>query len=57
MSKIKLKTVSKAPLGIIRIGEAEVDKQQVLDALKLAVDDAAKGQNGIIEKLKRVDWH
>lgn len=49
------KTVSKAPLGIIRIGEAEVDKQQVLDALKLAVDNAAKGQNGIAQKLKRVN--
>jgi len=36
-------TLTKAPLGLIRIGTDDVDKQQVLDALEGAADDAVDG--------------
>ncbi len=36
-------TLTKAPLGLIRIGTDDVDKQQVLDALGDAADDAVDG--------------
>lgn len=44
-------TVVKAPLNIIRIGTAELDDTQVLDALQSAVDDAVTGPRGLKAKM------
>ena len=46
-------TVVKAPFNIIRIGTAELDDQQVLDALHEAVDDAVTGPHGLQAKMQK----
>lgn len=44
----KNNTLVKAPLGLIRIGTDEVDKEQALEALQSAIDDAVNGPRGLI---------
>lgn len=44
----KNNTLIKAPLGLIRIGTDEVDKEQALEALQSAIDDAVNGPRGLI---------
>lgn len=44
----KNNTLIKAPLGLIRIGTDEVDKEQALEALQSAIDDAVNGPRGFI---------
>lgn len=44
----KNNTLVKAPLGLIRIGTDEVDKEQALEALQSAIDDAVNGSRGLI---------
>lgn len=44
----KNNTLIKAPLGLIRIGTDEVDKEQALEALQSAIDDAVNGPHGLI---------
>lgn len=41
----------KGPLNIIRIGTAEVDKEQVNSALEQAIEDAINGPHGIIARM------
>lgn len=48
----KQHTLTKAPLGLIRIGSDEVDKQQVLEALESAVDDAVNGPRGLVARME-----
>ena len=48
----KTNTMVKAPLGLIRIGTDDVDKQQVLDALLDATDDAVEGERGLVAKME-----
>lgn len=45
-------TLVKAPLGLIRIGTDDVDKQQVIDALLDATEDAVNGDRGLIAKME-----
>lgn len=47
----KNNTLVKAPLGLIRIGTEEVDKEQVLEALQGAVDDAINGPRGLLARM------
>ncbi|WP_432646027.1 CsgG/HfaB family protein [Mitsuokella sp.] len=47
----KNNTLVKAPLGLIRIGTDEVDKQQALDALESAIEDAVNGPRGLIARM------
>lgn len=44
----KNNTLIKAPLGLIRIGTDEVDKEQALEALQSAIDDGVNGPRGLI---------
>lgn len=41
----------KAPLGLVRIGTDEVDKEQVLCAIEGAVDDAVNGPRGLMARI------
>lgn len=43
--------IIKGPLNIIRIGTAEVDKEQVNNALEQAIEDAIDGPKGIIARM------
>ena len=45
-------TLVKAPLKIVRIGTAEIDSQQLDDAIRAAIDDAINGPRGMIAKLE-----
>ena len=47
----KNNTLVRAPLGLIRIGTDEVDKEQALEALASAIDDAVNGQHGLIARM------
>lgn len=42
----------KGPLRIIRIGTAEIDSQQLNDAIQVAIDDAINGPRGMIAKME-----
>ena len=44
-------TLVKAPLKIVRIGTAEIDSQQLDEAIRAAIDDAINGPRGMIAKL------
>lgn len=44
----KNNTLVKAPLGLIRIGTDEVDKEQAVEALESAIDEAVNGPRGLI---------
>ena len=44
-------TMVKGPLNIIRIGTADIDDQQVIEALRAAVHDAAQGKYGLVARI------
>lgn len=44
--------LTRAPFNIIRIGTDEVDKQQVVDALENAAEDAVEGDRGIVAHME-----
>lgn len=47
----KNNTLVKAPLGLIRIGTEEVDKEQVNEALEDAISDAVDGPRGLLARM------
>lgn len=47
----KNNTLVKAPLGLIRIGTEEVDKEQVNEALEDAIHDAVDGPRGLLARM------
>ena len=44
-------TMVKGPLNIIRIGTADIDDQQVIEALRAAVHDAVQGKYGLVARI------
>ena len=47
----KNNTLVKAPLGLIRIGTEQVDKEQVNEALEDAIHDAVDGPRGLLARM------
>ena len=47
----KKNTLVKAPLGLIRIGTEQVDKEQVNEALEDAIHDAVDGPRGLLARM------
>lgn len=44
-------TMVKGPFNIIRIGTADIDDQQVIEALRAAVHDAVQGKYGLVARI------
>ncbi len=47
----KNNTLVKAPLGLIRIGTEQVDKEQVNEALEDAIHEAVDGPRGLLARM------